>query len=224
MGGNNSLKMQIKLLKKFDKLYGKPLLVILERNGAGEANVLVSKIRADFETLIPQMPDLNGEMSFLKDSLAFAAMQFATYRVLEKEGMDIDKIWLFCEEVMTSWLDQTPGISKWIMEKLTFFSFVKNRVKLASIKSRNRQSDGFVFDFIEGDGKEFDWGVDYHQCAIKEFATLVGAEPLAPYICRSDNALSNAFGWGLKRTKTLALDGDYCDFRFRKNHPTEILK
>ncbi len=223
MGGNNSLKSKTKLLKKFDKIYGKSLLGVLERNGVSEANALVPKIRSDFEVLIPQMPNLDGEMSFLKDSLAFAAMQFATYRVLEKEGVAIDKIWLFCEEVMTNWLDGTPGIVKWIMGKLTFSSIAQNRAKLAAIKSKNRQSDGFVFDFIEGDGKEFDWGVDYHQCAIKEFATVVGAEPLAPYICRSDNALSNAFGWGLKRTKTLATDGDCCDFRFRKNQPTEIL-
>ncbi len=224
MGSNNSSSIQIKLLKKFDKVFGKFLLVVLEENGEKEAIALVAKVRADFETLIPQMPDLNGEMSFLKDSLSFAAMQFATFRVLEEEGKDVEQIWQFCEEIMRNWLEGTPKIVKWMMGKMTFSKFAQNRAKLAAAKSKQHRSDGFVFDFVQGDGKTFDWGVDYHRCAIKDFATVVGAESFAPYVCRSDIALSNALGWGLRRTQTLSLDGDYCDFRFRKNHPTEISK
>ncbi len=224
MTSKNSSTTQTKLLKKFDKVFGKFLLDVLEKNGEKEASALVSKIRLDFETLIPQIPDLNGEMSFLKDSLTFATMQFATFRVLEKEGKDTEQIWQFCEKIMQNWLDGTPGIIKWIMGKMTFSKFAQNRAKLAAAKSKKHRSDGFVFDFVQGDGKEFDWGVNYQRCAIKDFAAVVGAESFAPYVCRSDITLSNAFGWGLRRTQTLSLDGDYCDFRFRKNHPTEILK
>jgi len=35
-------------------------------------------------------------------------------------------------------------------------------------------------------------------------------------------ALSDAMGWGLKRTETLADGCDKCDFRFRKGAQTEI--
>ena len=42
------------------------------------------------------------------------------------------------------------------------------------------------------------------------------------YVCLSDMALSDAMGWGLKRTETLADGCDKCDFRFRKGAATEI--
>jgi len=38
----------------------------------------------------------------------------------------------------------------------------------------------------------------------------------------SDLALSDAFGWGLTRTQTLADGCDYCDFRFQKGASTQI--
>ena len=41
-----------------------------------------------------------------------------------------------------------------------------------------------------------------------------GGEEFAPYICLSDIALSDALGWGLLRTQTLADGCSHCDFRF----------
>jgi len=49
-----------------------------------------------------------------------------------------------------------------------------------------------------------------------------GGEAFAPYICMSDIALSDAMGWGLIRTQTLADCCDYCDFRFKKGAVTQI--
>ena len=44
----------------------------------------------------------------------------------------------------------------------------------------------------------------------------------SPFICMSDIALSEALGWGLARTQTLADGCEYCDFRFRKGAATMI--
>jgi len=47
-------------------------------------------------------------------------------------------------------------------------------------------------------------------------------EEFAPYICMSDIALSEAMGWGLIRTQTLADGCSHCDFRFKKGAATKI--
>ncbi len=49
-----------------------------------------------------------------------------------------------------------------------------------------------------------------------------GAEEFAPYVCMSDMALSNALGWGLIRTQTIADGCKTCDFRFKKGSETMI--
>lgn len=47
-------------------------------------------------------------------------------------------------------------------------------------------------------------------------------EKFAPYICMSDIVLSDAMGWGLIRTQSLADGCAYCDFRFKEGAPTQV--
>ena len=46
--------------------------------------------------------------------------------------------------------------------------------------------------------------------------------PQTPDISRSNVALSEAMGWGLIRTQTLADGCPHCDFRFKKEGKTQI--
>jgi hypothetical protein len=64
--------------------------------------------------------------------------------------------------------------------------------------------------------------VDYTGCSIYEFLKEQGAQEFAPYVCLTDVAMSDTFGWGLIRTMTLADGYDRCDFRFKKGGPTKI--
>ncbi|MFV9646932.1 MAG: L-2-amino-thiazoline-4-carboxylic acid hydrolase [Desulfobacterales bacterium] len=49
-----------------------------------------------------------------------------------------------------------------------------------------------------------------------------GRGVFAPYVCMSDIVLSEAMGWGLIRTQTLADGCPHCDFRFKKGAATQI--
>ena len=62
----------------------------------------------------------------------------------------------------------------------------------------------FAVKYVIGNGKNFDFGVDYVRCSIYQFMQDQGAEEFAPYICMSGIALSDALGWELIRTETLA--------------------
>ena len=75
---------------------------------------------------------------------------------------------------------------------------------------------GWVFSYVEGDGEEFDYGMDFHQCGVLLYFKSQGAEELAPYICLADWIESKLAGTGLMRTKTLAMGDGVCDFRFKK--------
>jgi hypothetical protein len=80
----------------------------------------------------------------------------------------------------------------------------------------------FEIRSLVGDGTDFDIGIDYVRCGNLELARKVGAEDFAPYLCMSDIALSEAFGWGLIRTQTLADGCSHCDFRFKQGGETRF--
>ena len=93
--------------------------------------------------------------------------------------------------------------------------------KLAAIGKQLRFGD-FEVRYVIGDGEDFDFGVDYIACGNYKFVKDQGAEEFAPYVCMSDIALSDAMGWGLMRTETLADGCERCDFRFKKGNKTQI--
>jgi hypothetical protein len=107
---------------------------------------------------------------------------------------------------------------------LWFAPFLHNRLKkLAAAASQLRKYPaGFVFSYVEGDGENFDFGIDYTECANCKFLKTQGAMELAPYACAVDIAASEILGWGLTRTMTLAEGYEKCDFRFKKEGGTNV--
>ena len=82
--------------------------------------------------------------------------------------------------------------------------------------------DSNQIKYLIGNGKDFEWGVDYVACGNYNFMKAQGAEEFAPYVCMSDIPLGDALGWGLIRTQTIADGCKTCDFRFKKAGKTKI--
>ena len=86
-----------------------------------------------------------------------------------------------------------------------------------ALESQKREYPGaWVYTVLEGDGKEFDWGIDQVECGICKFFADQDAQEFVPYMCALDFIASDYFGWGLVRTTTLAEGGERCDFRFKR--------
>jgi hypothetical protein len=73
---------------------------------------------------------------------------------------------------------------------------------------------------VEGNGQDFDWGVDYTECGICKFYQAQGAYELVPYLCALDFPSSEAADAGLVRTTTLGTGGLRCDFRYKYGRAT----
>ena len=92
-------------------------------------------------------------------------------------------------------------------------------------RARRQQKDrfgDFEIEYLSSEGEEFDFGVNYLQCGNYRFVMEHEGETFAPYICMSDIALSDALGWGLMRTQTLADGCGHCDFRMKEGAATKI--
>ena len=79
----------------------------------------------------------------------------------------------------------------------------------------------WVWEFVEGNGVEFDYGYDFLECGTQKLYHDQGADEFLPFYCFLDFVTSKASGWGLTRTMTLAEGYEKCDFRFKKGGKTE---
>jgi hypothetical protein len=99
----------------------------------------------------------------------------------------------------------------------------QERWREQAAESQKRQYPGdWVFTFVEGDGKEFDYGLDFTECGICKLYHAQGADELTPYLCLMDDVVSKAFDRGLVRHKTLAEGADVCDFRYKAGRETFV--
>lgn len=115
---------------------------------------------------------------------------------------------------------------KWFLSIVGHLKYGKKyeeKLKDAAAASQLRKyPEDFVLSFIEGDGDNFDYGLDITECGICKLYSAQGAGELSRYMCLSDYVVSKAFNRGLVRYKTIAEGAEKCDFRFKKRRETFV--
>lgn len=86
---------------------------------------------------------------------------------------------------------------------------------------QRRYPSDWVWDFVEGDGVEFDYGYDFFECGTQKLYHAHGADEFLPFYCFLDFVTYRTPGWGFRRTITLAEGHEKCDFRFTEGGNTD---
>jgi hypothetical protein len=221
VGYYNSLKAS--LLDDFDRASElmNPSLVV--RYGEELADALRRDARSEYELLIPDIPFITGlRARLLNIFLLITAQEVAVYKAMKKRDMLPGEAWEVCHEALRMNVSKIPRWKRWLLRNLMFSGFVKKIMARRALRQEIGRFGDFEIEYVVGDGRDFDVGVNYLKCGNYQFAITHGAEAFAPYICMSDIALSDAMGWGLTRTQTLADGCDHCDFRMKKGAATQI--
>lgn len=210
-------------LKSFDRAAARSKHVLMNRYGDACADSVISQSRRVYENLIPQIPFIGHRSPFLVFLLP-TSRYLAVYRVLQKMGVSVEEAGRLIYQMNEAELNAIPAIVRRMAGCLWFSPLFIWRVKKRAKESQERKNPaGYVLRFVEGDGRNFDYGIDYTECAGCKFLKEQGAPELAPYLCALDKANSERLGWGLIRTTTLARGGDKCDFRFKKGGETNVI-
>ena len=211
-----------RLLKDFDSLMKRARTALVSQYGREFSGTLVRESREEYSRLIPEIPYV-GQNRILVRFMTGTAQSLATYRVLRDHGKTVEEAGKLYYLVCKAILDSYPGTVRWLIGRASFSKLFLRVAKRAALESQKRlYPGGYVFDFVDGDGREFDYGVDYLECGGCKFLFQQGAPELAPYVCTADIVYSDSFGWGLIRTKTIAEGFEKCDFRFRKGGKTRV--
>ena len=93
----------------------------------------------------------------------------------------------------------------------------REKMMREAMESQQEAAAGeFVFEMVDGD-ETTDYGMNVLSCAVCHAFSKHDAMGLVPYMCASDDVVSDAVGQGLRRTGTIALGAHHCDFRYQQH-------
>ncbi len=211
-----SAEEKSKLLVEFESFNKAIKQLIGEKFSEDFAKTAALQIKKEYNSLLEDMPYIGGFDNPLTITITSTTQYLAVYLVLKKRGKDLKDIGKICyqhaDEFLKNNADDIMPIDN---------PQVVGFLKYMASESENRIYPGdFVFEFVEGE--DFDFGLDFKECAICKFFHENGADEFIPYMCATDIPESKYGGLGLKRTMTLAEGADKCDFRYIKGDSTEI--
>jgi hypothetical protein len=222
MNGNYYTSQSASLLKEFDKSVGHVKEAFLCRYGEELTDTMIREARQEYEALIPQLPYIGGKEPFTRFIIS-TGWYLAMYRVLKRHGGTVEEAGQLVYDLSKAFPRAYPGFLRRFFGHRTFSRRYLRRLRQRAAESQERRyPEDYVFVVVEGDGEEFDFGVDYTECAVCKFLSEQEASELAPYVCAVDEISSDAFGWGLRRTITLAEGHEKCDFRFKRGGETRV--
>jgi len=222
MSHDNYLYRKNQLMRTFDRLLARVQPSVAAWLGEEQALQFMREARQEYEALIPRISYI-GDNSLLLTFYFPVTRYLAVYRALQKQGQTLEDAGRLIFLIASNEARAIPYVGRRVMEALWFSRWVRNLAKKKAIKLEERRYPGnFVMRYVEGNGQEFDYGIDYTECANCKFLRAENAFELAPFVCATDKPISELFGWGLTRPKTIAEGFPICGFRFKKGGETNV--
>jgi len=187
-----------------------PRLVRLAGRLTADPEAAVADARRRFEAMIPDLAYVDKPAHPLAPALFVSTVNLALYLALADRGVDVHS---FGRALLTG-IERAPippDPNRADRSDAARSAFVAEAER--SLVAAGPGED--VFEFVDGDGESFDYGLDVRSCAVCHQFGRHGAMELVPYMCAVDDLMSAKHGEGLRRTGTLALGADHCDFRYQ---------
>jgi hypothetical protein len=212
-----------RLLKDLDHTLALMNDTLVDQYGEEVARQMQESVRFEFDVIIPEIPFIPGlRARMLNTFLLVTAQELAAYKALSKLGLSAEEVWQLCHKALRLKTEAIPKWKRWILRKFMFSKLVKMIMARRAKRHQVDRFGDFEIEYLSSEGESFDLGINYRRCGNHRFAVDHGGKEFAPYICMSDIALSDAMGWGLTRTQTLADGCDHCDFRMKEGAITRI--
>ncbi len=192
--------------------------------GKAQAKLIAEDALQRFEALLPDIPYIGGSENPDTRSLYVTAAWLALYRSLQAQGASVEDAARVIFLGTASIYEGFP--MRWLLrwQGRHFFSQKRmdRRRRAAAMRQQRRYTDDWVSEVVEGDGQDFDFGIDHTECGVVKYLQHEGAPELAPYLCWVDYPMSAAMQVRLDRSETIAQGGQRRDFRFSRGKPVEV--
>ena len=198
--------------------------ILKKKYDEAKINEMFDHMKAEYEKLILEIPYIGGGKNSFTSLLVGGISSLAMFRILEKEGYTHREI----GEFYYKFRDLHNTIRKNSLEKIgkdpaqyPFESaYIDYAKRLCDTSKLRNYPDDWVADYVEGDGKTFEWGFNFHECGFHKVFKRLDAEKFVPFFCLADFSEANILEFGFSRTQTIGFGAPMCDHRYVKKHKT----
>ncbi len=218
------IRRKPKLMKNFSNHIKIARSILKKKYDEAKINEMFDLMKAEYEKLIPEIPYIGGVKNSFTNLLVGGISSLAMFRILEREGYTHREI----GEFYYKFSDLQNTIRKKSLEKIgkdpaqyPFESaYIDYAKKLCETSKLRNYPDDWVADYVEGDGKTFEWGFNFHKCGIHKVLKRLDAEKYTPFFCLYDFSEANILGFGFSRTQAIGFGAPMCDHRYVKKYKT----
>lgn len=193
----------------------KPFLV--QNYGHEFTKDTLEETRRRYEEFIPTIPYIGGDENSFTHHLIRSTTGLIFYKLMKVRGKTTQEVGKIIYDAVEETVSHLPPVSS--MELTP--KFKAREIELARKSQERRYPDDWVFEYVEGDGVEYDYGYDFIECAVQKLYHTHDADEFLPYFCYLDFALDRTPGWGFTRTETLAEGYPRCNARNKKGGVTK---
>ncbi len=213
------INRQPELLKQFEQemKYWSPF--VFSRYGEIQGYKILAQTRQEFEILIPKIPYIGGDENAFTKNFVESVMYLALYQAMQAAGFAVEETGRILYEaglVKYRRPAVTPPKTNLIPKQVT-----ERRLNTAALSQERRYPADYVFTFVPGTSKTFDYGFDFTECATQKLYKAHGAEELLPYYCYLDFVSAKVRGVKFTRTQNLYAGQTKCNHRFKTNGVTK---
>jgi len=189
-----------------------PLLA--QRYGDDFTEEIIQEARDVLEGLIPELPYIGGDDNPMTRHIIRCSTSLALYKAMKARGKSAEETGkVIYEAVVESvrHMAPTPPPTE---------EFLAQKREQARRSQERRYPGDWVWEFVEGNGEDFEYGYDFYECGTQKLYHAQGADEFLPFFCYLDFVTYRTPGWSFSRTMTLAEGDETCNFRFGKGGET----
>jgi len=212
-----------RLLKGFDKIAKRAVKYLQAHDTDDSAEIIISETRDNFIQIIPEIPYIGGKQNQFSAVMVINAWIISFFRVMRAQGKTPEEVISICCRVADDYMASLPRIIVWTARKFAFGRLIARKMQQQAIQSRQRQyPQDFVYEYIKGDGKDFNWALEFTECAVNKFYDAQGVEELKPYCNFFDVIYSRYLNMGIDAGRTIGIGCRTCRLEYKKNRATLI--
>lgn len=174
-----------------------------------DVNAVRNSSTTIFDEILPNLAYVDDPTHPMASSMFFCASVLAVYLALKEYGATEH---VFGPRFLELLAQQASAAAA---AEASAMSEPSEAMVGAAKDSGSARPGEFVFEVYQGDGESVDWGLNIKSCAICHEFAKHDAMDLVPYMCASDDVMSDLGKQGLRRSGSIALGAHHCDFTYK---------
>ena len=171
----------------------------------------VDSARAELQIIAPTLAYLETPQTPLARALFFCAVYLSVFMVLRREGVDVHG---YGAALLSHLNNAAPS------DAADAGGGDGSADGSTAEVGDKRHPGEFDVEYLEP-GLDYAVGFNIKSCAICYLYGQHDALALVPYMCATDDVMSDQRHQGLRRTGTIALGATHCDFRYQPDGPPQ---